>query len=151
MDHLRCAAEPLGRGSFSKGGRLPRGCEVTLLGMGLEMLSLSMLGETDPSATIMRLSRRKTLAPLSSDSSEILRLRLVAENSHLLLSRRHLTHGGGLGLSTPASSQQSTPFKRFYFYFILLFYLHGGFQGHIKDILPKSHFTFRFLHGSHAW
>lgn len=101
FDHLRCAAEPFGRGSFSKGGRLPRGCEVTPLGMGLEMLSLSMLGETDPSATIMRLSRRKTLDPLSSDSSEILRLRLVAENSHLLLSRRHRTHGGGRGLSTP--------------------------------------------------
>lgn len=52
------------------------------------------------SAIIMRLSRRRTPSTVSS-TSEGLRLRLVAENSHRLLSRRHRTHGGGRGLSTP--------------------------------------------------
>lgn len=61
-------------------------------------LSLDSFVRTSP--TIIRLSRCSTLSTGAS-GSESLRLRLVAENSHRLLSRRHRTQGGARGLSTP--------------------------------------------------
>lgn len=91
------------------------------------------------SPVIIRLSRRRTsAASASSAASEALRLRLVAENSHNLLSRRHRTQGGGRGLSTPGGLviDQSATFPR------------AGGRG--ISVLPRSHLTFRLRQGSQA-
>ena len=58
------------------------------------------------SPTIIRLSRCRA-SSRDSSTSEALRFRLVAENSHRLLSRRQRTQGGGRGLSTPRQQSVS--------------------------------------------
>lgn len=94
-----------------RGGRLAAVCvlaAVFVLLLSYEVGSVAVyeepsLGEPfeTTSPTIIRLSRRSTPSKTGSSTSEGLRLRRVAENSHRLLSRRQRTQGGGRGLSTP--------------------------------------------------
>lgn len=112
-DHLRWAEVRLCPASASYDADPVRRWDVTPLEESwLELLvfeSTGVAGGTVPSAAIMRLSLFNTpvVGVVSSASPDALRFLLVAENSHRLLSRRHRTHGGGRGLSTPGRAERA--------------------------------------------